>query len=171
MPPIKRPPRKRSRTFFREWRDHLEKKQNQVAAEIGVSNSTLGHLENGDTPYSQDMVEALAAIYECTPAALISVDPRKIEKEVNSSDPNYYAKDKTSIPDDLFLEAVTRAIEGARLAEQEEGKARVSPRSIAQVALEIAHSPLDQNSELSPEAQMLGKARSLCVQFLRKEQR
>ena len=46
-----------------------------VAQAIGVDHSSLQRLETGQTPYTQDHLEKLAEIYQCSPADLISVDP------------------------------------------------------------------------------------------------
>lgn len=75
MPPVKRPPRDRNRTYIREWRDYREKQQDAVAAELDISASTLSRLETGKSPYDQDVIERLAIIYRCDPEDLISINP------------------------------------------------------------------------------------------------
>lgn len=75
MPPVKRPPRRRARTFFREWREYRDRKQGEVAALIDIDPGTLSRLEHGKTPYDQDILEKLALVYGCEPEDLISVNP------------------------------------------------------------------------------------------------
>lgn len=75
MPPVRRPPRKRARTYFREWREYRDRKQGEVAALIEVDPGTLSRLESGKSPYDQDILEKLALVYGCDPEDLISVNP------------------------------------------------------------------------------------------------
>lgn len=77
MPPIKRPVRQRRRTYFREWREFAtDLSQSEVARRIERDHSSLQRLEAGISPYNQDWLELLAALYHCDPQDLISRDPR-----------------------------------------------------------------------------------------------
>jgi transcriptional regulator with XRE-family HTH domain len=73
--PVRRP------TFIRAWRKHrdltLAKLAERLAAEleIKISEGQLSRIERGETPYSQDTLEALAAVLRCEPADLIMRDP------------------------------------------------------------------------------------------------
>jgi len=62
-------------TFLAEWREHRGYTQIQVAEMLDVSHTTIGRMESGSSPYQQHYIEALAKIYGCTPADLISVSP------------------------------------------------------------------------------------------------
>lgn len=46
-----------------------------VAAELHLSQPQLGRIERGDSPYNQDLLEALADLYGCSVADLLMRDP------------------------------------------------------------------------------------------------
>jgi transcriptional regulator with XRE-family HTH domain len=73
MAPRKKIARTRRKTFLTEWRG--KKIQEEIAELAGVSRTTLSRVENGVTPYNQDLLERLAEIYNCEPADLLSVNP------------------------------------------------------------------------------------------------
>ena len=76
MAPVKRPPRKRQRTYFREWRLHHDKlKQYEAAEALEIDSSTLSRLESGESPYDQDMLEKMALLYGCDPGDLLAINP------------------------------------------------------------------------------------------------
>lgn len=90
MPPVRRPPRKRARTYFREWREYRDRKQGEVAALIEVDPGTLSRLESGKSPYDQDILEKLALVYGCDPEDLISINPNhtsQMAEVVNADSP------------------------------------------------------------------------------------
>lgn len=50
----------------------------EAAAEaVGINKSSLSRIERGLNPYSQDILENLATLYECDPAELLIQDPRE----------------------------------------------------------------------------------------------
>lgn len=49
--------------------------QDEVAARIGVSRTLLSKIETAKSPYSQRTLEALAGVYGCDPADLLSIHP------------------------------------------------------------------------------------------------
>jgi len=66
----------RQRTFLREWRKAKPGRTlEQVAAELHMSQPQLGRIERGDSPYNQDLLEALAELYGCSVADLLMRDP------------------------------------------------------------------------------------------------
>ncbi|MGZ3272453.1 MAG: helix-turn-helix domain-containing protein [Caulobacteraceae bacterium] len=77
--PIRRP------TFIRAWRKHREMTLGKLAErlktelEIRISEGQLSRIERGETPYSQDILEALAAVLRCEPADLIMRDPTQTD--------------------------------------------------------------------------------------------
>ena len=75
MPSAHKPPRKRTPHFIEAWRRHAGLTQVQVAEKMKVEQSTVSKLERGLSPYDQDMLEELAAVFECAPADLISQQP------------------------------------------------------------------------------------------------
>lgn len=75
MPSVKRPKRKRDRTYFREWREHCGLKQYEAAARLEIEPSTLSRLESGQSPYDQDILERMALAYGCGTDDLLSYNP------------------------------------------------------------------------------------------------
>lgn len=65
----------RSRHFIREWRVHRGLTQERLADRLQISTASLSRIETGRQPYTQDMLEALAAALMCEPADLIMRDP------------------------------------------------------------------------------------------------
>ena len=66
------------RHFIREWRDHLNLTQAQVAAALNMSEANYSRIENGVTPYTQRTLEALANFFGLpNPAFLLSPPPRR----------------------------------------------------------------------------------------------
>jgi transcriptional regulator with XRE-family HTH domain len=61
--------------FLRHWREHRGLSQDQVAGAIGISKASVSRVENGITPYTQDVVEAYARLLRCTVADLVSRPP------------------------------------------------------------------------------------------------
>ena len=82
MPRKARPHPKPTRrpTYIRSWRKHRGLTLAQLAdrlvveLEIEISEGQLSRIERGETPYSQDILEALAAALRCEPADLIMRD-------------------------------------------------------------------------------------------------
>jgi transcriptional regulator with XRE-family HTH domain len=68
-------------TFIRAWRKHRDLTLAQLSdrlmteLEVEMSEGQLSRIERGETPYSQDIVEALANVLRCEPADLIMRDP------------------------------------------------------------------------------------------------
>jgi len=83
MPRKARPHPKPARrpTYIRAWRKHRELTLAQladrlkVALEVDISEGQLSRIERGETPYSQDILEAVAQVLRCEPADLIMRDP------------------------------------------------------------------------------------------------
>lgn len=51
----------------------------QVADYLHMSQPQLGRIERGDQPYNQDLLEALAVLYECEVPDLLWRDPNEPE--------------------------------------------------------------------------------------------
>ncbi len=83
MPRKARPHPKPARrpTFIRAWRKHRDLTLAQLAdrlateLEMDITEGQLSRIERGETPYGQDILEALAAVLRCEPADLIVRDP------------------------------------------------------------------------------------------------
>ncbi len=73
--PVRRP------TFIRAWRKHRDltlskfAERLSVELEMDISDGQLSRIERGQTPYSQDVLEAFAQVLRCEPADLIMRDP------------------------------------------------------------------------------------------------
>src|SRR5579872_5021004 len=87
MPRKARPHPKPARrpTFIRAWRKHRELTPAQIAdrlsveLEMDISEGQLSRIERGETPYGQDILEALAQVLRCEPADLIMRDPTQAD--------------------------------------------------------------------------------------------
>lgn len=72
-------------SYLREWRHKRELTQAQVLDRLAImddpnlpkTGASLSRLEGGKQPYSQRVLEALAEIYEVSPADLIGRNPEK----------------------------------------------------------------------------------------------
>lgn len=70
------PKKARRKTFLREGRRSKPGRTLEVvAAELHMSQPQLGRIERGDSPYNQDLLEALSGLYGCTVADLLMRDP------------------------------------------------------------------------------------------------
>ena len=65
----------RQRTYLREWRKAHQLSLVVVAEMVGLTQPHLGRIETGKNPYNQDLLEALATIYGCTPDDLLTRHP------------------------------------------------------------------------------------------------
>lgn len=66
-------------TFMRQWRQHRDKTLVQVAEELHVTHGYLSKVERGLQPYNQELLEALANIYNCDIVDLLIRDPTEPE--------------------------------------------------------------------------------------------
>lgn len=67
--------RARRRTFFKEWREHRELSQQQLADRLDTSVASISRIESGTQPYTQDVLEALADALGTDPASLLMRNP------------------------------------------------------------------------------------------------
>ena len=72
------------RTFIRAWRGYrgytltqLENLMEKAPGEPLITGVSIGRIERGEQPYSQPILEALAAALRCTTWELLEVDPTK----------------------------------------------------------------------------------------------
>lgn len=61
--------------FLREWREYREMTLEEVGEAVGISHAQLGRIERRLQKYNQELLEALAELYETEPASLIMRDP------------------------------------------------------------------------------------------------
>ena len=64
-----------SPTYIRQWREHRGLSLERLADRLGTTKASLSRIERGLQPYSQPMLEALAAALMCEPADLLMRDP------------------------------------------------------------------------------------------------
>jgi transcriptional regulator with XRE-family HTH domain len=74
---------RRSRTFIAQWREFRGLSQEDLADRMGTTGASVSRVESGRTPYSQDWLEAAAEVLGCTPADLISRDPRASANDID----------------------------------------------------------------------------------------
>lgn len=70
----------RRRTFLKEWRKHRGLTLETAAPEFDMSPAQLSRIENGKSPYTQDMLELAAAVYETDIASLLFRDPKNSDQ-------------------------------------------------------------------------------------------
>ena len=123
MAPISKPKRQRQRHFIREWREYAKLRQEEVADRIRVDQSTISKVENGRSPYNQDLLEMLAPLYKARePADLIRRDPRlpiqeneagrgnSLIEEFASAILDFAGVDAVAATDEELLSAVLKAL-------------------------------------------------------------
>jgi transcriptional regulator with XRE-family HTH domain len=76
MPIRLKKPGPRNRHFIGPWRRFRGLTQEQLGERIGMSKASISRIENGETPYTQDVLETLAIVLNTTPASLLAEDPR-----------------------------------------------------------------------------------------------
>lgn len=77
MAPVKKKKHPLQPTFLKAWRDKHELDQEDAAERAEISRTLLSKMENAKAPYTQRTLEALARIYECTPAQLLTQNPNR----------------------------------------------------------------------------------------------
>jgi len=68
-------PLQRRRTYIRQWREYRGYSQEKLGGMLDTSGSMISRIENGETPYTQDVLEALAEALKTDPASLLMRDP------------------------------------------------------------------------------------------------
>lgn len=77
MAPVPKPQARRTKHYFREWREKAGLTQDQAMGRLGWSQSKISRIENGKNPYNEDDLAAAARAYDCSPTDLIEVNPLK----------------------------------------------------------------------------------------------
>jgi transcriptional regulator with XRE-family HTH domain len=73
----------RKRTFIREWRKKrevtLEKLSDMLMIQLDMelSHGQLSRIERGESPYTQDTLEAIAGVLDVTTSHLLNIDPNR----------------------------------------------------------------------------------------------
>jgi transcriptional regulator with XRE-family HTH domain len=67
--------RPRRRTFIRQWRELRNLTQDQLGERLETSGSMISRIEKGETPYTQDTLEAIADALQTDAASLLMRDP------------------------------------------------------------------------------------------------
>jgi transcriptional regulator with XRE-family HTH domain len=63
------------RFFFREWRKHRGYNQEDLAALVGVTPSTISQLETGKQGFTDSTLTALSEALACSPGDLLMRNP------------------------------------------------------------------------------------------------
>lgn len=75
-PSRKPPPRAKFRpTFIKQWREHRNLNQEQLAERLDMTQSHLSMLENGKRGYTQETLEAVAHALQTDVASLLMRNP------------------------------------------------------------------------------------------------
>lgn len=76
--------RKYGKTYIREWREYRGLSLRRLADRLElngpdetISHASIGRIENGQQPYSQPILEAIATALNVSVTDLLSVDPTK----------------------------------------------------------------------------------------------
>lgn len=93
----------RHRHFIREWRKHRGLTLERLAERLETSAASLSRIENGDQPYTQDFLEAVADALGTDPASLIMRDP-------SSTDAIWSLWDRAKPAERRQIEEVVKAI-------------------------------------------------------------
>lgn len=62
-------------TFIRQWRKHRGLTLERLADRVGMTGGNLSEIENGNTGYRQETLEALADALQCEPVDLLVRNP------------------------------------------------------------------------------------------------
>lgn len=79
------PKQKRRPTFLKAWRKHRQMTLVQACERVEnltgyqITDGQLSRVERGEQPYSQDLLEALAVLYQTEPPSLLMRDPEKAD--------------------------------------------------------------------------------------------
>ena len=65
--------------FIREWRRYRGLTQEQLAEKLGLTKGSISRVENGEVPYSQDLLEALSTALDTEPGSLLMRPPTESE--------------------------------------------------------------------------------------------
>jgi transcriptional regulator with XRE-family HTH domain len=66
----------RRRTFLKEWRDFRGFTLEAAAEKLGMSSAQLSRIENAKSPYTQDLLELAAKVYDTDVFSLLFRDPK-----------------------------------------------------------------------------------------------
>jgi len=91
------------RTFIRQWRKKAGLSQTALGAVLGVSTATISQIENAETGYKQEYLEAIAEAVGCDPADLLVRSP-------DDPEPIWRLWDLASAPQRKQIIRVTRAL-------------------------------------------------------------
>lgn len=66
--------------YIRAWRKKAGLSQERVAEFLGVTHGAISQLERGKINYTQESLERLSELFDCTPAELLIGEPETIEQ-------------------------------------------------------------------------------------------
>lgn len=75
-----RGPQARRKTYLKQWRKHCDLTLEAAAPAFDMSPAQLSRIENGKSPYTQDMLELAAVVYKTDIASLLFRDPKNSDE-------------------------------------------------------------------------------------------
>lgn len=128
MAPVKKKHAPLGATYLAAWREHTTMNQDEIAEQAGISRTLLSKIEQGKSPYTQRTLEALARIYKCEPADLLSWHP--VEKVAEEQAAARLLRRLALIPDgdELRAYAVLRSVWGTDDAIPSQSRSRDLPQ-------------------------------------------
>jgi transcriptional regulator with XRE-family HTH domain len=67
----------RRRHFIADWRRHRGLSQTALGDALGISKASISRIERSVQPYTQDLLEAVAEIFQVEPAVLLTYRPKE----------------------------------------------------------------------------------------------
>lgn len=98
-----RPKRARRVTFIKQWREHRDLTQDQLAEWLGTSKASISRIEAGQQAYTQDFLEACAEALRTDPASLIMRNP-------SDEDSVWSIWDQAKVGDRQLIENIVRSV-------------------------------------------------------------
>jgi len=68
----------RTPQFMRAWRVYRTMTQLEVAERLGTTETSIGRIELGDQPYTQESIEAIARVLRCRVIDLLKGPPKRM---------------------------------------------------------------------------------------------
>jgi transcriptional regulator with XRE-family HTH domain len=93
----------RRRTFIKQWREHRELTQEDLAERLETSKASISRIEAGQQAYTQDFLEACAEALRTDPASLLMRDPTDDEAV-------WSLWDKAKVGERQMIEQIVRTV-------------------------------------------------------------
>lgn len=90
--PNNSPASRKTRFFFKEWRKYRGHTQDELAALVGVSTSSISQLETGKQGFTDSTLIALAEALKCSPGELLIRNPLLNDLSIDRKIANLHPK-------------------------------------------------------------------------------